>query len=262
MAAVIYGGSPRHQSRMLITPNGTISSGMQNYHKHSHSSSIPPLPLQTSIPSNHNHTTYHHQHHQSQISYSTYTTTIAQTKIYAHPNSYSTVAQPLSPQKPPQLPQKQHTAQQYHSLPASISIQQQLPPQLPQKTRQRYHPGNLSGNCLSIDSTSGCHTRLSKRRSAVELLAESKPYYVKSELVLDRQQHLNHRTDGGRNIPATPSSSESTNMPCKCVIIPSICFILTIAKYCTVKIVTMFNYTIFIISFLLLLLSIFVTKKK
>lgn len=29
-----------------------------------------------------------------------------------------------------------------------------------------------------------------KRKSAVELLAESKPYYVKSETVLDRHQQL------------------------------------------------------------------------
>lgn len=36
--------------------------------------------------------------------------------------------------------------------------------------------------------------RLSKRKSAVELLAESKPFYVKSETVLDRQQQLNYRS--------------------------------------------------------------------
>jgi len=35
--------------------------------------------------------------------------------------------------------------------------------------------------------------RSSKRKSAVELLAESKPFYVKSETVLDRQQQLNIR---------------------------------------------------------------------
>lgn len=34
-----------------------------------------------------------------------------------------------------------------------------------------------------------------KRKSAVEMLAESKPYYVKSELVLDRHQQLNSRNN-------------------------------------------------------------------
>jgi hypothetical protein len=34
------------------------------------------------------------------------------------------------------------------------------------------------------------HSRNYKRKTAVELLAESKPFYVKSETVLDRQQQL------------------------------------------------------------------------
>jgi hypothetical protein len=40
------------------------------------------------------------------------------------------------------------------------------------------------------------HTRnynYKRNKSAVEMLAESKPYYVKSETVLDRHQHLNSR---------------------------------------------------------------------
>lgn len=36
--------------------------------------------------------------------------------------------------------------------------------------------------------------RYSKRKSAVEMLAESKPFYVKSEIVLDRHQHLSNRS--------------------------------------------------------------------
>ncbi|XP_021696820.1 probable serine/threonine-protein kinase yakA isoform X1 [Aedes aegypti] len=45
--------------------------------------------------------------------------------------------------------------------------------------------------------------RNSKRKSAVELLAESKPFYVKSEMVLDRQQQLNMR--GGSSGPVSGS---------------------------------------------------------
>ena len=38
------------------------------------------------------------------------------------------------------------------------------------------------------------HSRNYKRKSAVELLAETKSYYVKSENVLDRHQQLNARS--------------------------------------------------------------------
>lgn len=39
-----------------------------------------------------------------------------------------------------------------------------------------------------------------KRKSAVEMLAESKPYYVKSETVLDRHQQLNARGSGNNTL--------------------------------------------------------------
>lgn len=39
-----------------------------------------------------------------------------------------------------------------------------------------------------------------KRKSAVEMLAESKPYYVKSETVLDRHQQLNARGAGNNTL--------------------------------------------------------------
>lgn len=43
------------------------------------------------------------------------------------------------------------------------------------------------------------HSRNYKRKSAVEMLAESKPFYVKSEAVLDRQQQL-MRSSGNSTI--------------------------------------------------------------
>lgn len=46
-----------------------------------------------------------------------------------------------------------------------------------------------------------------KRKSAVEMLAESKPYYVKSETVLDRHQQLNARGAGNNTFSCKSSSS-------------------------------------------------------
>ena len=45
---------------------------------------------------------------------------------------------------------------------------------------------------------SSFYSRNWKRKSAVEMLAESKPYYVKSDQVLDRHQQLSARS-GGNN---------------------------------------------------------------
>jgi hypothetical protein len=72
------------------------------------------------------------------------------------------------------------------------------------------HPGSTSGGPppLSIYQVKEHHNNYLmshsrnynyKRKSAVEMLAESKPYYVKSETVLDRHQQLNARNGGGSN---------------------------------------------------------------
>lgn len=50
----------------------------------------------------------------------------------------------------------------------------------------------------------------SKRKSAVEMLAESKPFYVKSEMVLDRHQQLNVR---GSNSASSCKSSHAKFKP-------------------------------------------------
>lgn len=73
---------------------------------------------------------------------------------------------------------------QHHQYP---SLQYQTPPQLPKKTRpkpQNFRP-IISGNVIHSGGPSIIdiqHLRNPKRKSAVELLAESKPYYVKSEI--------------------------------------------------------------------------------
>lgn len=167
------------------------------------------------LPPHRPHSTSPAYHHPQQIGiphpYATLTTTsIISQKIYMPsplPQAqYSTL-------QPPPLPAKQSHHAQYHSLPASISIHQQMPPQLPQKTRQRLYPVNANGVHLPIDVGTIAHARLVKRKTAVEMLAESKPYYVKSELVLDRQQRLQHRAAGERTMKS--SVSELSNLPCK-----------------------------------------------
>lgn len=125
MAAAVYGGSPRHHSRIIV---GGINTGNTN------STHISPnIALQQSTPfisssaiqqhQQQQQQQHHHHHHQQQ---------------QQQPNSYLTLSQ-------------QHSLFMHQS--------------------QRH----------------------SKRKSAVELLAESKPFYVKSENVLDRQQQLNYR---------------------------------------------------------------------
>lgn len=84
--------------------------------------------------------------------------------------------------------------------------------------RQRHHPSNASVGSIPMESAAA---RFIKRKTAVELLAESKPYYVKSENVLDRKQHLNQlrsggTVSGGRITDAKLSpTNDSSKMPCK-----------------------------------------------
>lgn len=76
------------------------------------------------------------------------------------------------------------------SIFAAPSSQHQIPPQLPKKTKKSYRTIS-SGTAVHSGIVNDSHyIRNTKRRSAVELLAESKSYYVKSEHVLDKKQQL------------------------------------------------------------------------
>lgn len=58
-------------------------------------------------------------------------------------------------------------------------------------------PTPIVYHSLRLSDLHGQHHRSdrhNKRKSAVEMLAESKPFYVKSEIVLDRHQHLSNRS--------------------------------------------------------------------
>lgn len=120
------------------------------------------------------------------------------------------------------------------------SLQYQTPPQLPKKTRPKQHfrsinSGNIIRTSAAIDVQ---HMRNAKRKSAVELLAESKPYYVKSEItpsqitsrwrrwgvddtpnspndlaILDRKQQVMHQS--GRTF-STKKPNSSTLSPTSC----------------------------------------------
>lgn len=71
-----------------------------------------------------------------------------------------------------------HTGGRSHSQSQS-NLQQS-----PYHHHQHHHSRHLSDNFWDKNA---------KRKSAVEMLAESKPFYVKSEMVLDRQQQLSIR---------------------------------------------------------------------
>lgn len=205
MATVVFGNSPRHHNRIMVASSSGNIATDPNYTNQM----IPPP-----IPPHRPHSTSPAYHHPQQIGiphpYATLTTTsIISQKIYMPSTMPSAQYNTL---QPPPLPAKQSHHAQYHSLPASISIHQPLPPQLPQKTR-RFYPGNVNGANFLTDIGTIAHARLVKRKTAVELLAESKPYYVKSELVLDRQQRLQHRVSGERTMKS--SMSELSNLPCK-----------------------------------------------
>lgn len=71
-----------------------------------------------------------------------------------------------------------HTSGRSHSQSQS-NLQQS-----PYHHHQHHHSRHMSDNFWDKNA---------KRKSAVEMLAESKPFYVKSEMVLDRQQQLSIR---------------------------------------------------------------------
>lgn len=54
-------------------------------------------------------------------------------------------------------------------------------------------------NYMTMSSVHSRNYNYQRNKSAVEMLAESKPYYVKSENVLDRHQQLSSRGGGSVN---------------------------------------------------------------
>ncbi|XP_053676063.1 AF4/FMR2 family member lilli [Anopheles nili] len=168
MAAVVYGNSPRHSSRHH---QGHMLSQHSPYHTQPASSAGQhhSLPPPPVVG--------HHHHHSSSVS--------PPSQIITPPTSYlSSATTAISSQQSPQ--QQSQQPQYYHHHSQSVS----LPPQHSQ-TLNSYH-----------------QLRSSKRKSAVELLAESKPFYVKSETVLDRQQQLlNKRSSGGGSVGGAGGSA-------------------------------------------------------
>lgn len=93
------------------------------------------------------------------------------------------------------------------------SVNKSILNQIHHSSQQQHHhimhssSGTSSGAPLSIYQEHHNNYLMSrsrnynyKRKSAVEMLAESKPYYVKSETVLDRHQQLNSRGAGNNTL--------------------------------------------------------------
>lgn len=92
------------------------------------------------------------------------------------------------------LPHQNFTSLKHSTALSSIFVaptsQHQIPPQLPKKTKKSYRTISAGTAVHSGIVNDSHYVRNTKRKSAVELLAESKPYYVKSENVLDKKQQL------------------------------------------------------------------------
>lgn len=144
MAAAVFGGSPRHHNRNIISNNATtIETNMTNANiAQGLGPTIQQLPPIRS-------------------------SSLGQTNKIIFPlQSYvSTSSMPNS--------STQHYRQTHQSLNACGQLYGQPLPLLPPAPPIR--------------------SRTNNRKTAVELLAESKPFYVKSETVLDRQQQLSYR---------------------------------------------------------------------
>lgn len=156
MAASVYGGSPAHHNRIVHNSNGLSSAQNQI--------------ITDSL--THAHTSFYHEpvHYMPHQKFSSLKTVTALSSIFVAQSSV----------QPPLQPSLHHQKQQQH----------QIPPILPKKTKKTYR--TISGG-TAIHSgfiTDPHYARNIKRKSAVELLAESKPYYVKSENVLDKKQQL------------------------------------------------------------------------
>lgn len=166
MAASVYGGSPAHHNRIVHNSNG-----LSNAHNQIMSDGL-----------SHAHTSFYHEpahylpRHQK---FSSLKHSSALPSIFVAQSS----VQPSPPPPPPphQHQQQQQQPQQQHN---------QIPPILPKKTKKTYRTIS-GGTAIHSGFINDPHyVRNIKRKSAVELLAESKPYYVKSENVLDKKQQL------------------------------------------------------------------------
>lgn len=224
MGTAVYGGSPRHNAARRISVgnathntalSGSIGIGIASHlghsspalhqhqqlqHQHHHQSACLPQQLQ-------------HQHHQSATAtmFSTVQSAAGSaallmnhsnsTIIFPPPTSFVSAAVPVASafatatagsHMSSGIGSGGHHHQYQHSLPSphysSHSSQQQ---------QLQYHQ------------------RHSKRKSAVEMLAESKPFYVKSETVLDRGS----QQSGQSFYAANRQGNGSGNQPapsCKC----------------------------------------------
>lgn len=195
MAASVFGGSPGHHNRII---HNSVSSQMMADGLSSHQQ----------IPS-----FYQNNKQSSSLASLKHSTALSSVSVNPiKPNILFAQTPPpfvTSYIATPQQTDIQHALpnQQFNSLPTFAPTTQhcQVPPELPKKMRSKlYRPSNsgtLPPPTLSshVDKHHLCNT---KRKSAVELLAESKAYYVKSEVVLDRKQKLSYQNKrtltGGR----------------------------------------------------------------
>ncbi|XP_055373440.1 nuclear transcription factor Y subunit gamma [Condylostylus longicornis] len=196
MTTVIYNGSPsRHHSRMT-----------SSHHLHHQAQQTIPPPSHYSPTSNQQHSNSKHPPTPSSVmSFNSHHQSSSLNPIIMPPASYLSTGTPMSSSSI-SLSQQQH--QQQHSVSSHLPpTMQNHPPQYQQHIQGHYHHATLS---MYPVGTGG---RQHKRRSAVEMLAESKPLYVKSETVLDRHQHLMYRTAAAAAVHGSNTLGRESNTP-------------------------------------------------
>lgn len=165
MATAVYGGSPRHhQNRMLVNPNGSAANLQQHPSGTANPGNIivPPPPYLSSPVSLH-----HYSSHQSGGGGGAGGATSAGGGSSSASGGYG------SPTHPP------HHHHHYQGTGSGGGGGYGQGFYQTQHSTAHHMPNPLYASQRNF-----------KRKSAVELLAESKAYYVKSETVLDRHQQL------------------------------------------------------------------------
>lgn len=133
----------------------------------------------------------------------------------------------------PYLPHQNFTSLKHSTALSSIfaaqTSQHQIPPQLPKKTKKNYQTISSATAVHSGHSIDSHYVRNTKRKSAVELLAESKSYYVKSENVLDKKQQLIYQS---MRTPLATKLNTASLTSSACKFFPCIGETLNIQLYC------------------------------
>lgn len=196
MDQLVIGASPRHNAaRRISVGSSTMMSAGGNIASHlGHSS---PALHQQLHPNHYTLPKEPKQHHQSTAAFTVQSAAGSAALLMNHSSSTIIFPPPTSFGVSPAMPVAAT------AMTTATAGGQQLHQHHSQQTSPHYAAHTAQQQQLQY------YHRHSKRKSAVELLAESKPFYVKSEKVLDRQQHQIFYAN-------RPSGNSQQSPLCKC----------------------------------------------